>query len=751
MFPLLNAETLPAERRPEPPPPGQGWKTLNHFRVAVDSDAARGVPIVAEVAVAPAFNPDSVRVFEIETANIIDAKVEWRTPMARIMWKSTGVQRYEVYFDNGSDGETERLTEPAMVGAGDRVSYGRPNVRGRLGTGLHPHPAPVDMDGDGDKDLIVSCPDRPSNGIYLFKNIGSNRAPLFDRAEWMGPGKRDVVSADFNGDGKIDLAVGLGNRPRSNDRSDPDYERGGYYSDVRANRLSRFVPVNLPRGYHVGRDDLWVPVDWDGDGKIDVLTGVADWREYGWDNAYNAQGQWTRGPIHGYVYFHRNMGTNETPIYAEPEMLKAGECPIDLRGTPAPQPFNWFGRGRLDLIGGDFIDTLTIFENTGKPKAPQLAEGRFLDADGQRIRMNLCMLQPRVIDWLGNGRPMLIVGEEDGSVSYFDDIAAQGQPPRLNGPKYFEQIDPYLKSGVLSRPNAIDWNGDGLLDILSGNSAGYIQYFENVGTRDRPAFTNRGNLVAAGTAIRIMAGINGSIQGPVERKWGYTVISTADWDVDGRPDILVNSILGEVVWYRNVGTRGEPALAAAEPIMVEWSSVNLSPEWNWKKADTKELITQWRTTPEVVDWNGDGLPDLVMLDHQGYLALFERYRDGQTLRLGNPRRIFMDHIGQPLRLNAEPAGKGGRRKIDIVDWDDDGDLDLIADSENAMLYENTGSQEKPVMTERWNLVERDLSGHSPAANAADWNGDGKLDLLIGAEDGFFYYFDRNHIEGPRVK
>lgn len=55
--------------------------------------------------------------------------------------------------------------------------------------------------------------------------------------------------------------------------------------------------------------------------------------------------------------------------------------------------------------------------------------------------------------------------------------------------------------------------------------------------------------------LRIMAGPNGSIQGPCEAKWGYTTLSVADWDHDGRPDLVVNSIWGKVVWFRNVGTR----------------------------------------------------------------------------------------------------------------------------------------------------------------------------------------------------
>src|SRR5262249_10308121 len=156
------------------------------------------------------------------------------------------------------------------------------------------------------------------------------------------------------------------------------------------------------------------------------------------------------------------------------------------------------------------------------------------------LHMDLCMIQPRVVSWHGDGRPSLLIGEEDGRVALLENIAPRGQEPKFGAPQYLDQVDPYVKSGALSRPFAVDWNGDGKLDLLSGNSAGYIQYFENVGTVAAPAFADRGYLKAGGQVIRIMAGPSGSVQGPAETKWGYTNISVADWDLDGKLDILVN-------------------------------------------------------------------------------------------------------------------------------------------------------------------------------------------------------------------
>ena len=703
------------------------WPTANPFRFSHPGGVPVGRPVWTDAELPPNFSRDSVRVLG-RHADPLPAKTDWRTPHARLSWISDGSPSYHVYFDTGRHGETIRLPEPAMIGAGDRLTFGRLNARGKLAVGLWAHPAPLDMDGDGNMDMVVGCPDRPSNGIWHFRNLGTNAKPLFDRAEWLGPGKKDLVAADFNGDGRTDLVFS-----------------GGYYSDPAANGLSKPVAIQLPRSYHVGRDDLWYPVDWDNDGRIDVLAGVSDWTEYGWDDAFDSEGRWTRGPLHGYVYFHRNTGSNALPAYAPPVKLEAAGRPIDQYGSPIPNPVDWLGTGQLDLIASNFIDTVTLFRNVGG----QLGGGELLRAGaGQPIRMELCMIQPRVVRWHADGRPSLVIGEEDGAVSLFENLAPKGQEPRLAPPRALEQVDPFLKSGALSRPVAFDWNGDGRLDIIAGNSAGFLQFFENTGSAALPQFEDRGFLAANGKVIRRVAGPNGSVQGPAEEKWGYSNPSVADWDLDGKPDILVNDIWGDVVWYRNTGTRRQPQLAEAAPVEVEWTGAPPKPDWVWWEPKPKQLVTQWRTTPKVVDWDRDGLPDLVMLNHQGYLSLFRRARRNGALVLLPPERIFLDDRGRFLQLAAGRAGASGRRKVELADWDSDGDLDLVTDSDGGPVwYENVGSQERPILKLRGKLIRNaSLAGHSPTPNLADWNGDGRLDLIVGAEDGFFYYFERSFID-----
>lgn len=150
-----------------------------------------------------------------------------------------------------------------------------------------------------------------------------------------------------------------------------------------------------------------------------------------------------------------------------------------------------------------------------------------------------------------------------------------------------------------------------------------------------------------------------------------------------------------------------------------------------------------------MDWNRDGLTDLVMLDHTGYLAFFERARRDGQLVLRHPRRAFCDDAGVPLRLNPGRAGRSGRRKLCVTDWDGDGRLDLLLNDANARWLRQIGDFDG-----RWYfrdmglLSDQTFEGHDVSPTVVDFNADGIPDFLGGAEDGHFYYL-RNPRSDPR--
>jgi hypothetical protein len=93
-----------------------------------------------------------------------------------------------------------------------------------------------------------------------------------------------------------------------------------------------------------------------------------------------------------------------------------------------------------------------------------------------------------------------------------------------------------------------------------------------------------------------------------------------------------------------------------------------------------------------------------------------------------------------LRLNTGAAGGSGRRKFTFTDWDQDGDLDLLINSDNVSLMQNLGQHEGLVrLADEGPLASRKLAGHTTSPTAVDWNRDGLPDVLVGAEDGHFYY------------
>lgn len=627
-------------------------------------------------------------------------------------------------------------------GAGlERLKYNNPGLIVDLGVGLQPWPLPMDYDGDGDNDLVVSCPDKPYNGMYFFENPGGDaKMPVFKPAVKIGLGTKNIQVSYVGGKSRLLKPA----------EELVDFRNTGFKETT---EIYSGGKIHATEGRI--RAKQWKYCDFEGDGDLDLIVGIGDWTDYGWDNAFDAQGRWLRGPLRGFVYLVRNYGTTAKPAYAAPEKVRADGQRIDVYGMPSPNVADFDGDGDLDLLCGEFLDKFTYFENIGTRRRPEYAKGRFLAYKGKPITMDLEMIVPVAIDWDKDRDVDLVVGQEDGRVALLENTGrvVEGIPQFLL-PKFFRQEAEYVKFGALVTPCAFDWDGDGDEDLICGNTAGYIGFIENLNGGDPPKWAGPKYLETDGKVIRIMAGPNGSIQGPCEAKWGYTTLSVADWDNDGLADIVVNSIWGKVVWFRNGGGRGKPQLEAARPIEVDWTGKAPKPEWNWWSPDGKSLATQWRTTPAVIDLNRDGLNDLVMLDHEGYLAWFERIKRAGRLILLPGKRVFecedvsaFDNKHNPqkktgglLQLNAGFAGKSGRRKLCLVDWDRDGRIDLLVNSQNVNFMRNVSMDEsKYVFRDMGKVGDRILAGHTTSPTVVDWDTNGVADLLIGAEDGYFYY------------
>ncbi len=220
-------------------------------------------------------------------------------------------------------------------------------------------------------------------------------------------------------------------------------------------------------------------------------------------------------------------------------------------------------------------------------------------------------------------------------------------------PALQEQADLY--AGTLPAPAVADWDGDGITDLLVGNSEGFVLFFKNIGSLDDPKFLPGERVKAGGRDLHIQAGYSGSVQGTPEARWGYLSATPFDWNKDGLLDLILGDITGNYTICLNRGTKTAPALDPPHPIYCD--GIDLHGMWRCRAA---------------IGRLGDRI-GLIILDGEDNFHLYWKIDDYNVADGGKLKM----RDGSLISGSYDPAGGTGRLKLDLYDGDKDGTLDLV--------------------------------------------------------------------------
>ncbi len=602
----------------------------------------------------------------------------------------------------------------------------------------------VDWDNDGLQDLLLMPhPRYLENGdpagtykLLLFRNKGTRQQPLFvsfDQADELLVDKRlgrFFSTIDFDGDGRQEIVSVSRDRYIENES-----EQGVLYlySNVGTpkNPDWNVRPVHDPSGSRfvpgfVGPEGLGsvtlTATDFDGDGRQDLILGTN--HQDRMRHAFGTDPLQSQ-PTAGRVYFARNVSDDQNPVFDLPRVLQADGQPIECFGFVYPAVFDANSDGRPDLIISEHRPGLRLFLNQGTADVTSMEPaGEILFADNTPIS-TASAFHVEVGDLDGDGQEDLVSSSYFGSPSFFhwyrrgpDERAGWHDLGRL--PMESTAHTPLSGPGI-STPEPVDFDNDGDWDLVLGAEPGIPMWSQNIGT-------NRHKKFLPATPLKWIDGSpletwsmqlgDGSHHGPWEWYGDRSTPRLRDWDGDNVLDIVSGTMGRRVYWMRGRLVAGE--LRFEEPSVFQLNG--------------KPLLHPHRSLPDVVDYDRDGVPDLVGLDIDSNIVV---YLGAGTSNLKAARRLY-DTTGRPVSPTMEirnpdiNSSRSGRTGIATTDWDGDGILDLITHKHYfegwVLLHRGLGSNRFEPPKKLFHFFS-----HLAGPSVIDWNQDGHLDILMGGD------------------
>ncbi len=395
--------------------------------------------------------------------------------------------------------------------------------------GYHVRPVLTDIDNDSDYDCMISYHISYDNcKIALYINNGTQNNPswtfkenIVSFTQWYDQEPR-IAMADIDNDKDQDILIGFatyqsfggwGYEFRSNFKLLRNIGNSTHYNFTWAN--------SLVSNLLVGESGSPAFIDWDKDGDYDIVAGD-----------------------HQYLHYFENINNETHPIWKRngPELINKGIIPGNLQMDIADINFD----GKKDIIVfrnifslGDHI--IQVFLNFGTESAPFFVREPIYQITPYTLQSVYSRFEDGTAGDIDNDSKIEIIcryvdASSKTKWAIIENVGTNENPDWELNETFF---DSYTILGY--GPDIVDLNNDSLLDFVTLNSDGSINFYQNNGTDKNPSWTLN-TTYFSGTYI------SGT----------PTDISFGDLNYDSKLDfVIVDDNVHQV--YRNAGSIKNPS------------------------------------------------------------------------------------------------------------------------------------------------------------------------------------------------